>query len=86
MDSTHGILSDLLGPAAEDVASLADVPRQVGSQAQAHRQAAAAVALSHSAGDGDLLGHMDNLGVASGRMDSRLERAQVQAVRVQLVG
>lgn len=67
MDAAHGLLRDVHGAADEDLARLADLPRQVRAQGEAHRQAAAAVDGPDTAGHVYLPWHLDTVGTADRR-------------------
>ena len=57
---THGLLHHLLGAAAQNLACLADLPRKIGPQTQAHRSTAFTVVVPNSTRHDNLLGHLDN--------------------------
>lgn len=63
-----------------------NLSREVGAQSQTDGQTAAAVDVSHTAGDAHLLEHVDAERTALRCTDPRQLRASLQTVSVQLVG
>lgn len=87
VDAALRVLHHVHGAADEDVAGVAHVPRQVRAQAEAHRQAAAAVDDAHTDGGAGVHGRVDVQRPAAGRAgEGRGRRAPVLAVLQRLVG